>query len=49
MFEMYTVKPVAGKAANKWDVMETSAPVPGANESLEVLAPTRQENACNFT
>lgn len=49
MFEMYTVKPVAGKAANKWDVMETSAPVPGPSESLEVLAPTQQENACKFS
>ena len=49
MFEMYTVKPAAGKAANKWDVMETSAPVPAANESLEVLAPTQQENACKFS
>lgn len=49
MFEMYTVKPVAGKAGNKWDLMQTSAPVPGPNESLEVLAPTREENACNFT
>jgi branched-chain amino acid transport system substrate-binding protein len=48
MFEMYTVSPVAGKAPNKWDVMRTSAPVPGPNESLEVLAPTRQENACTF-
>lgn len=49
MFEMYTVKPVAGKAGSKWDVMETSAPVPGPNESLEVLAPTQQENACKFS
>ena len=49
MFEMYTVKPATGKAANKWDVMETSAPVPAANESLEVLAPTQQENACKFS
>ena len=48
MFEMYTVKPIEGKAPNKWDVMQTSAPVPGPNESLEVLAPTKQENACNF-
>jgi len=29
--------------------METSAPVPGPNESLEVLAPTQQENACKFS
>jgi branched-chain amino acid transport system substrate-binding protein len=48
MFEMYTVKPAEGKPASKWDVMQTSAPVPGQNESLEVLAPTREENACTF-
>lgn len=48
MFEMYTVKPAEGKPASKWDVMQTSAPVPGPNESLEVLAPTKQENACTF-
>lgn len=48
MFEMYTVKPAEGKPASKWDVMQTSAPVPGPNESLEVLAPTREENACTF-
>jgi branched-chain amino acid transport system substrate-binding protein len=45
---MYTVKPIAGKATNKWDLMQTSGPVPGPNESLEVLAPSREENACNF-
>ena len=48
LFEMYTVEPVTGTPANKWDVMQTSAPVPGPNESLEVLAPTQQQNACNF-
>jgi branched-chain amino acid transport system substrate-binding protein len=48
MFEMYTVTPVEGKASGKWDIMQTSAPVPGPDESLEVLAPTQQENACTF-
>lgn len=48
MFEMYTVKPTESKSASKWDVMQTSAPVPGPNESLEVLAPSKQENACTF-
>jgi branched-chain amino acid transport system substrate-binding protein len=48
MFEMYTVTPAEGKAASKWDVMRTSAPVPAASESLEVIAPTRQDNACSF-
>jgi branched-chain amino acid transport system substrate-binding protein len=48
LFEMYTVTPVAGKPANKWDLFTTSAPVPGPNESLEVLAPSQKENACTF-
>lgn len=47
MFEMYTVEP--GKGATQWDIMKTSAPVPGPKESLEVLAPTKEENACNFS
>ncbi len=48
MFEMYTVKPVDGKPTSKWDVMQTSAPVPAPSESMEVLAPNQQENACTF-
>lgn len=48
MFEMYTVTPVEGKTASKWDVMRTSTPVPAPNESLEVIAPTRQDNACTL-
>ena len=49
LFEMYTVQPITGKPTNKWDVMQTSAPVPGPNESLEVLAPTVEQNACTFS
>lgn len=48
MFEMYTVTPAAGKPASKWDVMQTSAAVPGPNESLEIIAPTQQDNACTL-
>jgi branched-chain amino acid transport system substrate-binding protein len=48
MFEMYTVSPNPDPKAGKWDIMTTSAPVPGADESLEVLAPSRQENECKF-
>lgn len=48
MFEMYTVKPASGKAANKWDVMETSAIGAGPQREPEVLAPNQQENACKF-
>lgn len=49
LFEMYTLTPKAkDKMADKWDMAEVSAPVPAANEALEVLAPTRQENPCSF-
>ena len=49
MQEMYTVtaKP-KGKAKDKWDFMALGATVPGAKDSLEILAPTRSENACTF-
>ncbi|WP_237173959.1 ABC transporter substrate-binding protein [Paracandidimonas lactea] len=49
VYEMYTVRPAKdqkGKGSN--DFMETSAPVPGASENLEVLAPSQEENACKF-
>jgi branched-chain amino acid transport system substrate-binding protein len=48
IFEMYTVQPVIGKPTSQWDVMQTSAAVPGPTVDLEVLAPTKQQNACNF-
>ena len=48
LFEMYTVTPNPDKSAGKWDVMQTSPPVPGPDESLEVIQPTMQENACKF-
>jgi branched-chain amino acid transport system substrate-binding protein len=45
--EIYTVtaKP-KGKAKDQWDFMALGMSVPGPNESLEVIAPTREENAC---
>lgn len=48
VYEMYTVQPSDDKDAGKDDFMTTSAPVPGASESLEVLAPNQQENMCTF-
>ena len=50
MQEMYTVtaKP-KGKAKDKWDFIALGPTVPGPKESLEILAPTREENACLFT
>jgi branched-chain amino acid transport system substrate-binding protein len=49
MQEMYTVtaKP-KGKSKDKWDFMALGATVPGPNDSLEIIAPTRQENACTM-
>jgi branched-chain amino acid transport system substrate-binding protein len=48
MYEMYIVSPNPDKDAGKYDFMTTSTPVPGASESLEILAPTQQENMCKF-
>jgi len=49
MQEMYTItfKP-AGEIKDKWDLFTLSPPVPGANQSLEVLAATREENNCTM-
>ncbi|RTZ44544.1 ABC transporter substrate-binding protein [Candidimonas sp. SYP-B2681] len=48
MYEMYTVTPNSDKGTGKQDFMTTSKPVPAVSESLEVLAPTQQENMCTF-
>ncbi len=50
MQEMYTVtaKP-KGMAKDKWDFIALGAILPAAGQSLELLAPTREENACTFT
>ena len=49
MQEMYTIrfKP-ANEVTNKWELFTLSAPVPGANQSLEIIAPTREDNACTM-
>ena len=49
MQEMYTIrfKP-ANEVTNKWDLFTLSAPVPGASQSLEIIAPTREDNACTM-
>lgn len=49
MQEMYTVtaKP-KGKAKDKWDFIQLGQTVPGPKDSLEILAPTREENACTL-
>ncbi len=47
--EMYVVK-VKDKAKmkDKWDIFEIVRPVPGPNESLELIQPTREENSCTM-
>jgi branched-chain amino acid transport system substrate-binding protein len=37
-----------GQAKDKWDFLALGAAVPGANESLEVLAPTKEQNPCSM-
>ena len=50
MQEMYTVTPKPkGKAKDQWDFIALGAILPAAGQSLELLAPTREENACTFT
>jgi branched-chain amino acid transport system substrate-binding protein len=43
----FTVKE-KGKAKDKWDFLALGPAVPAASESLEVLAPTKEQNACTF-
>jgi len=49
MQEMYTIrfKPAA-EVKDRWDLFTVSAPVPEAKQSLEVIAPTREENNCTM-
>ena len=43
----FTVK-AKGKAKDKWDFLELGGAIPAANESLEVIALTQQQNPCTF-
>ena len=49
MQEMYTIrfKPAA-EVKDKWDLFTISPPVPAANQSLEVIAPTKEDNNCTM-
>ena len=50
MQEMYTITPKPkGKAKDQWDFIALGSVLPAAGQSLELLAPTRDENACTFT
>jgi len=43
----FTVKP-AGQAKDKWDMLELGAAIPGANEKLESIALTKEQNPCSI-
>jgi branched-chain amino acid transport system substrate-binding protein len=49
MHEMYTVQALpVNEIKNNYDIFRSSAPVPGPNESLEVIATTSEENECKM-
>jgi branched-chain amino acid transport system substrate-binding protein len=49
MHEMYTIKALpAAQIKNEWDIFVPSAAVPGANESLEVIATQGDEIECKM-
>ena len=49
MQQMYTItfKPEA-QVKDKWELFNLSAAVPAENQSLEIIAPTREENPCTM-
>jgi len=49
MHEMYTITALpAAQVKNEWDLFTASPAVPAANEPLEVIAATAEENSCKF-
>ena len=49
MHEMYTVQAIpAAQLKNNYDIFTSSPPIPGPNESLEVIATTAEENECKM-
>jgi branched-chain amino acid transport system substrate-binding protein len=47
--EAYTFSPKPkGQAKDKWDLITLGAAVPGANEPMEVLNPTKEQNPCSL-
>jgi branched-chain amino acid transport system substrate-binding protein len=47
--EAYTFSPKPkGQAKDKWDLIALGAAVPGANEPLEVINPTKEQNPCSL-
>ena len=37
-----------GQAKDKWDTLDLGAAIPGANESLETIALTKEQNPCSM-
>jgi branched-chain amino acid transport system substrate-binding protein len=49
MHEMYAVEALkASEVKNQWDIYKPSAAIPAANEPLEAIAATQEENACKM-
>ena len=49
MQEMYTITfKKAADVKDRWDLFTWSPPVPAASQSLEAIAPTREENNCTM-
>ncbi len=49
MQEMYAITALpADKVKNPYDIFSSTGPLPGPGDSLEVLATTKDENACTF-
>jgi branched-chain amino acid transport system substrate-binding protein len=47
--EMYIVKvKEASESKDQWDIFNVVETVPGADEDLELIQPTREENPCNM-
>jgi branched-chain amino acid transport system substrate-binding protein len=47
--EMYVITALPPeKIRNQWDIFTTSGPVPSANEPLETITSTPEENGCKF-
>lgn len=47
--EMYVVKVKApAQSENRWDIFEIVSPTPAADEPLERIQPTKEENSCTF-
>ncbi len=49
MHEMYTVQALGARSRNQWDIFSSSPAVPAANESLEIIAATAEENECRMS